>query len=151
MIHIASKRGKQYNSTGARKIYFKDKNILKKAGSGPSAKWFCENPDCKSILSVNALTIHHLLPRRISPSLIYKSSNMILLCDECHNEIEQKHQRKKKIDSLYKNKVFCRFCGFQIEFKRDRIGSDCFHHNCLIKFIKSDAFQKYTEELLHEE
>lgn len=138
---------KHYNSTGARKIYYKAKKIIEKAGDGPYAKWFCENPDCHRILRLDQLSIHHLLPRRMSPSLIYKASNMILLCEDCHNEIERHNIPKPKSPFKYHAKTFCRYCGFEIQFKRDRIEADSFHHKCLVKFINTEEFKIYMGEL----
>lgn len=134
MITLATYR-KHYDSTHARNLYFKEHEILNKAGTKDTAKWFCQNPDCNKIVSLQKLKLHHLLPRRIAPSLTYEVSNLILLCEECHHEIEHNFPKKKKVPFPIPDPVFCHYCGYQIFYKRDRIGKLRFHPKCTPKYI----------------
>ena len=136
-------RTRHYDSTRARDLYFKEHDIYNKAGRGNYAKWFCENPDCKTIQFLSDLDIHHLLPRRLVPSLVYDTSNMILLCKKCHQEIEGNKQKKEKVPFPYPEQTYCYFCGYELDYRRDRIGDDSFHQDCMLDFLESPHLPQY--------
>ena len=89
------------------------------------------------------LDIHHLIPRRLSPSLTYDVSNMILICKKCHHDIEENHPNPPKSPYKYRSLTFCHLCGLPIEFRRDRIGDDNFHPECMDEFLNSDLIFDY--------
>jgi hypothetical protein len=86
----------KYNSTLARSIYL---GFLK-IPNNPYYIYKCENPDCGKGYSLGGLTIHHLLPQIISPSLMYETRNMKLICKECHKKVNNVKNKKKKIKKL---------------------------------------------------
>ncbi len=133
------KRNK-YDSGLARRKYLKKHNIKEE-------RWICRNPDCQRILPVDELEIHHLLPRRIAPSLKYDVSNMVLICPECHREIE-KTVLKNKLEYQEKKIVFCDICGFVLFGRRDRFGKKVFHHHC---FLSKLYDKKFMSDLIRDD
>jgi len=136
---------KRYDSGLARRRYIKQNNINEK-------KWVCGNPDCQRIFPVDELEIHHLLPRRTSPSLMYNVSNMILICSDCHKEIE-KIVLKNKLQYQERKLIFCDICGFMLFGRRDRFGKKIFHHRCFLSKIydKEFIFNLIQDELVNED
>lgn len=75
----------QYDWNKARKLYYRYNRLT------PASKIRCANPDCKKTYNLIAskMELHHLFPRRVSPSLTYDVKNMRLICKSCHKEIHK--------------------------------------------------------------
>lgn len=77
------KTAPNYDYLRARRLYYKYKKIT------GGTRVICGNPDCNKNQLAKLMDLHHLLPRRVSPSWTYEASNMILICKKCHRHIHE--------------------------------------------------------------
>jgi 5-methylcytosine-specific restriction endonuclease McrA len=42
---------------------------------------------CEYCGSTEKLTVHHIKPRSSNPELSFEPSNLVILCEKCHNHI----------------------------------------------------------------
>ena len=84
-VHELRVNDTRYDWNKSRRLYYRANQLT------PASKIRCANPDCKKIyrLEASEMELHHLLPRRLSPSLTYEVDNMKLICKACHKEIHK--------------------------------------------------------------
>lgn len=119
----------QYRSEKARMIFLSVNESIAKYGR-------CENPMCRKQVPWNQLDIHHIIPIRLSPELMYDVRNMLALCKDCHHKIEQNYQTSETKRNMVTE---CHFCHKLID-KKDghnaRVENLWFHFDCFHQRFK---------------
>lgn len=87
---VAIKRGKPPARMGKVAVawYKYRKDWIKRHG-GDEGRWICAlqcSPLCKKILTIETLTLDHIIPRSRRPDLRYEDSNMQPACFFCNSE-----------------------------------------------------------------
>ena len=76
--------------------YFYNSNAWKKLASKIRKQKFCI---CEKCGAINSKEVHHIKPitelNVTDPTITLNESNLMLLCNECHNEIHNRFKKSK--------------------------------------------------------